>query len=141
MRALLLELRPAALIEASLADLIKQLGEATVGRARLEIALQVEQVGPIPPEVKVALYRIAQEAINNIVKHAQAQQVTVTLRREEERLLLCVRDDGQGFDLEDAPPDHFGLETMRERAEAIGAQLVIESEPGVGTQVQATWRP
>jgi signal transduction histidine kinase len=139
MRTLLLELRPAALVEAKLADLIRQLGEATVGRARLEIDLQVQDVDPLPAEVKVALYRIIQEAINNVVKHAQAQHVTVTLQRNDGKIMLRIVDDGRGFDRDRIPSDHFGLGNMRERAEAIGAQLDIESEPGIGTEIQVRW--
>jgi len=80
MRALLLELRPAALTETGLGDLLRQLAEAITGRARVPITVTVEGQRPLPPDVQVAFYRIAQEALNNVAKHASASQVTVSLR-------------------------------------------------------------
>jgi two-component system nitrate/nitrite sensor histidine kinase NarX len=80
MRALLLELRPAALTETALGDLLGQLAEAFTSRTRVPLTLSVEGHAPLPPEVQVALYRIAQEALNNVSKHAEASQVTLSLR-------------------------------------------------------------
>ena len=101
MRTLLLELRPAALAETSLPDLLRQLGEAVVGRARIPVEVQIEDTVSAPPEVAVALYRIAQEALNNVVKHAAAGQATVTLHDAtddgRDGLELVVADDGCGF--------------------------------------------
>ena len=141
MRALLLELRPTALVEAELGDLLRQLGEATTGRARVPVALEVEeeQECDLPPDVKVALYRIAQEALNNVAKHAGASQVTVGLCCAPEQVELCISDDGRGFDPDIIPPDHLGVGIMRERAEAIGATLTVESEVGRGTVVVVVW--
>jgi signal transduction histidine kinase len=115
--------------------------------------LQIE--GPcsqLPVDVKVALYRIAQEALNNVAKHSGASQATVRLgcgslsvlptRGGEERggaVELHVADDGRGFDVNAIPPDHLGVGIMRERAEAIGAELAIASEPGCGTEVSVVW--
>ena len=84
MRTLLLELRPAALAETPLEDLLRQLGEAANGRTGIPVTVQVEgqasaMMPRLPPEVQIALYRITQEALNNIVKHARAHQVTVRL--------------------------------------------------------------
>ncbi|MCP4517736.1 MAG: PAS domain S-box protein, partial [Delftia sp.] len=95
MRALLLELRPTALAEADLGDLLRQLAEATTGRARVPVALEVEgePSGPLAPDVKVALYRIAQESLNNVAKHAGASQVTVGLRYQGERVEVRISDD------------------------------------------------
>jgi len=100
----------------------------------------------------VSLYRIAQEALNNVVKHAEANRATISLqctsharselhggREESERVELRVSDDGQGFDRDSPPPDHFGLVIMSERAEAAGIALTIDSEVGQGTQVVAVW--
>jgi signal transduction histidine kinase len=153
MRTLLLELRPSALADAELGDLLRQLAEATTGRARVPVGLQIE--GPcsqLPVDVKVALYRIAQEALNNVAKHSGASQATVRLccgslsvlptRGGEERggaVELHVADDGRGFDVNAIPPDHLGVGIMRERAEAIGAELAIASEPGCGTEVSVVW--
>jgi signal transduction histidine kinase len=93
----------------------------------------------LPPEVKVALYRIAQEALNNIAKHSGASQATVSVHGEPQRVKLRISDDGRGFDPGYVPPDHLGLGIMRERAEAVGANLRIESQPGQGTQVEVIW--
>ncbi|MCL4535541.1 MAG: histidine kinase [Bacteroidetes bacterium] len=140
MRTLLLELRPSALVETWLGDLLRQLGEAITGRARVPIVLTIEGQRPLPPDVQVTLYRIAQEALNNLAKHAGASQASVTLRCRPNEIELCVSDDGRGFDLTGVSPEHLGLGIMHERAEAIGASLSIESYPGRGTKVAVVWR-
>ncbi len=89
--------------------------------------------------MQVGLYRIAQEALNNVVKHSKATQAMVTLRLHE-TVRLSIADNGCGFDPADVPPDHLGLKIMRERADAIGARIAIQSEPGEGTQVTVTWK-
>ena len=139
MRTLLVELRPAALDEVPLMDLLRQLGEATTGRARVPVTLEVEGECRLPPDVKVVLYRIAQEALNNVGKHANASQVVVRLRCEEGRVELLIRDDGQGFDPSDVSPDHLGLGIMRERVLAVSAELSVESKIGHGTEIRAVW--
>jgi signal transduction histidine kinase len=87
----------------------------------------------------VALYRIAQEALNNSVKYAHATSANINLRLSSASVRLSVIDNGAGFDPENVPPNHFGLRIMRERAEAIGARLSVYSEPGQGTQITVTW--
>jgi PAS domain S-box-containing protein len=136
MRTLLLELRPLALEEANLGDLLRQLAESITGRARVPITLEVEGTCDIEAKVKVALYRIAQEALNNVAKHAGASAAVMRLSCQLGRIELLVRDDGLGFDPESLPPNSLGLGIMRERAEAIGATLTIESQPGAGTQIR-----
>jgi ligand-binding sensor domain-containing protein/signal transduction histidine kinase len=150
MRTLLLELRPAALIETSLAELLSQLAEAAVGRT--DVTITVEQDGELtlelPRDVHVALYRIAQEALNNIIKHARAHQATISLgcvrcgdgSDGQQQVTLSVSDDGCGFDPDRVLPDHMGLGIIRERADRIGAELDIESESGRGTEVMVKWR-
>jgi two-component system nitrate/nitrite sensor histidine kinase NarX len=139
MRTLLLELRPDALLEAGLADLLRQLVEAFTGRARVRATLAVEGQRPVPPAVQVAFYRIAQEALNNVAKHAQARSAAVTLRQDPERVELAVADDGRGFDPAAATAGHLGLRIMRERAAAAAAALVVTSRPGAGTRVALVW--
>ena len=139
MRTLLLELRPAALTQARFGDLLKQLVEALAGRTRLPIALSLTGEGALPPEVQVALYRIAQESLNNAVKYARARQVKVCLTLGAAGACLEIGDDGVGFDLGARRPDSLGLRIMRERAQAIGADLRLTSAPGQGTQVSVTW--
>jgi len=141
MRTLLLELRPSRLTEVELGDLLRQLSEAITGRARVPIHLQVEGRCTLPPDVKVSLYRTAQEALNNVAKHAQASQVRVQLRCQNNCVELTINDDGRGFLLERVPPGSLGLTIMHERAEAIDAALKIESQPGQGTGVSVIWHP
>jgi signal transduction histidine kinase len=85
--------------------------------------------------VKEALYRIAQEALHNIVKHAGARQVDIRLDATSSGLMLEVHDDGAGFDTADAFPGHLGLHTMRERARRLGGTLEFSSARGSGTRV------
>jgi PAS domain S-box-containing protein len=139
MRTLLLELRPAALTEVSLGDLLRQLAEAVTGRARIPITLAVDGQCPLPPDVQIALYRIAQEALNNVAKHAGASQATVDLNCNEDGIKLRIRDNGRGFDLSLVSPTSLGLGIMRERAESVGAILAIDSQIGKGTEVTVIW--
>ena len=144
MRMLLLELRPAALAETSLPDLLRQLTEAVVGRARIPIDLRLDTAREIPPDVAVAMYRIAQEALNNVAKHSDAEHAEVMLRdcRDDgaEALELVVRDDGCGFD-GDVRSGRLGLSIMAERAESIGALLEMDSRRGEGTRIRVVWHP
>lgn len=140
MRTLLLELRPAALAEMDLADLLRHLANAFTARARLPVELSVEGQFDPPVEVKAVFYRVAQEALNNISKHAAASQVFITLQRKEDSTLLCVCDNGRGFDPDQIPPVSLGLGIMRERARSIGAQFLIHSEIGAGTRVELIWK-
>jgi signal transduction histidine kinase len=150
MRALLMELRPAALLEASMKDLLRQLGQAVSGREGITVMVEADEPCELPPDVQVALYRIAQEALNNVVKHAQASYVDVCLRcshtagsrsisDETWDVELCIRDDGLGFDPQSVSPHHLGLGIMQERAQAVGAELMIESRVGRGTHVAVRW--
>ena len=139
MRTLLLELRPAALTQARLNDLIRQLCEALVGRARLPIKFTSEGEKTLPPEVQVAFYRIAQESLNNVFKYARATQVNVGLFLTPAGAHLEVCDNGIGFDMSVAKPTSLGMRIMRERAEAIGAELIIQSKPGEGVCLDLTW--
>jgi signal transduction histidine kinase len=112
------------------------------------VTVDVDDLHPVPEEVHVALYRIAQEALNNVVKHAQARHVELRLRclavdpqaPDRFQVELTIADDGRGFDLAHAPPDRLGLGIIHERAQAIGADLDIESRPGGGTRVTVAWR-
>jgi PAS domain S-box-containing protein len=139
MRTLLVELRPNALVEVPLPTLLRQLTEALSGRSRISIQLSAEGERKLPADVQVGLYRLAQEALNNVVKHARASQAVVTLRCSDETVRLTVADNGVGFDPTAVTADHLGLKIMRERAEAIGAKLSIYSEPGEGTQISVIW--
>jgi PAS domain S-box-containing protein len=139
MRTLLLELRPATLTQTRFPDLLKQLTEALIGRTRLPIRLQVDGEHALPPEVQVALYRIAQESLNNVVKYARATHIDVMLSLSPLQVHLEVADNGTGFNAASARLDSMGLRIMRERAAAIGAHWCINSVPGKGTRVSVTW--
>ena len=147
MRTLLLELRPEALREARLADLLLQLAEAVGSRAHLEIQVLLEGRPSLPPEVTVAFYRIAQEALGNVAAHSGDQRATLSLRqlpalgrRKGGRgVAMCISDLGRGFDLSRVNTPHVGLDVMRERAAAIGARLEIETEAGRGTSITVIW--
>jgi two-component system nitrate/nitrite sensor histidine kinase NarX len=136
----LLELRPSALEEAKLADLLRQLAESITGRARVPVTLELAGECHLEPEVKIALYRITQEALNNVAKHAGASAATLRLHCQPGQVELQVHDDGLGFDPANLSPNSLGLNIMRERAETIGAALTIESQPMAGTQITVSWR-
>ena len=135
MRTLLLELRPAALMDTEMGDLLRQLAESITGRARVPVSLEVDRECDLPPEVKVVLYRISQEALNNIAKHAGADQAVISLNCQGQQVALCIRDNGRGFDLTRTPPESLGLGIMRERAESVGATFGIESPARPGNPV------
>lgn len=139
MRTLLLELLPSRLTAAKLSDLLHQLAEAIRGRARISVTLQVKGECTLPPDVQISLYRIAQEALNNVAKHAQASQATISLYCQPTRVELAICDNGRGFLLDGVEPDSLGLSIMRERAEAIGANLEVKSQVDQGTQVAVIW--
>jgi PAS domain S-box-containing protein len=139
MRTLLLELRPATLTEQPLGILLRQLADAMMSRTRTPVATTIAGDCRLPGEVQIALYRIAQEALNNIVKHAHAGQITVGLHNEPERVVLCIHDDGDGFDADVVEPSHLGVGIMRERAQAIAAEFTLDSRPGQGTEITVVW--
>jgi signal transduction histidine kinase len=153
MRTLLVELRPNVLVETKLGDLLRQLAEAIISRTRVPVQVVAEGHAPLPPDVQVALYRIAQEALNNVAKHANANQAIIHLQYypiepQSDRALdnsspigveLSVSDDGRGFSQTGISADHLGLGIMRERAEAINAALRVDSQIGSGTQVVVRW--
>lgn len=139
MRSLLLELRPTALEEAELADLLRQLVEANSVRSRIRIDLTLEGSERVPRNLKVPVYRIVQEALNNVTKHSDAGRVSVRLVADEQGVRLAVSDDGKGFDPALVTTDHLGLSIMSERARALEGELELETAPGEGTRVLVTW--
>jgi signal transduction histidine kinase/ligand-binding sensor domain-containing protein len=139
MRTLLLELRPATLVESDLDELLKQLSEAFAGRARISTKLNINGHCEIPVNVKIALFRIAQEALNNASKHSGATEVTISLVCNENSVKLYIIDNGIGFEQDQIRPDHLGLSIMKERAEAAEIKISIQSQSGEGTQVLVEW--
>jgi signal transduction histidine kinase len=140
MRTLLFELRPDSLEEADIGTLLGQLGDALSGRTRIPVEVTVEGESKLPLDVKLALYRIAQEAFNNIARHSKAAHVTATLQRLPDRAILIVRDDGLGFEIDSILPERLGVRIMQERAKSIGAAFTIESQGGQGTQITVEWK-
>jgi signal transduction histidine kinase len=136
MRLLVYELRPLELEAAGLASALQQRLESVERRSGVEVRLLVEGEVNLPAAVEEGLYRVAQEALNNALKHARATSVTVTVHTAGERAELTVADDGRGFDPE-AVHDRggLGLVGIRERAQRLGGALTIESAPDRGTRV------
>jgi signal transduction histidine kinase len=140
MRTLLMEMRPDTLAEASLATLIEQLAAATEGGSRVTVHVELRGSAQLPRHVSVALFRIAQEALQNVNRHSGATEAWVMLDTAGAEVRLSVRDNGHGFDEATVTPEHFGLAMMRERGEDAGVQVTVESAPGAGATVTAVWR-
>ena len=140
MRLLIYQLRPPVLEEEGLASALQARLEAVESRAGLETEFNLAGEPTLSSEVEEALFRIAQEALNNVLKHAQARHVAVSLRHVEPCVTLEVADDGTGFDQARARRSGgLGLRGMEERAAEIGARLEIESAAGSGTLVRVVW--
>jgi|GEM_PF-1656507 len=136
MRLFLYELRPPDVAAIGLVDAIQKRLDAVEMRSGTEVRLLLAGSPSFTPEISDQFYRIAQEALNNVLKHAQADHVTVYLRSEEGMMDLEIVDDGCGFDLEQAGNGGMGLRTMQERAETINGRFTIHSQPGEGTSVK-----
>ena len=137
MRMLMFELRPDALATLPLAELLQQAVAALAARGEIDMHAAIDPVDP-PRGTRIELYRIAQEALSNVARHSGAHHVHLDWRAGVGGPgRLTVRDDGHGFDAAGgAPPGHFGLANMRERAALMGAELQVHSAPGEGTRVE-----
>jgi signal transduction histidine kinase len=134
------ELRPLALEKEGLVGALQQRLDAVERRAGMDARLIVEGELDLLPDVEEALYRIAQEALNNALKHAAATMVRVSIHADEDKVVLEVADNGKGFDPQAVSDEGgMGLTTMRERAEKLGGTLVLISAPGEGTTVTVVW--
>ena len=139
MRTLLLELRPDAIKNQTFGRLLELLADSARARSHAQVALKVTCDRQLPEQVTLNLHRIAQEALNNVGKHAGAGQVVIEFACDTQGAKLSVKDDGRGFDPQAIPAGHLGLMIMRERAKKIGADIDIDSKPGQGTAVVVTW--
>lgn len=139
MRILLLELRPSSLTHVTLKQLFEQYLMPISSRQNFTLNLAIDDIPSLPPDVQIALYRIVQESLNNIDKHARARQVTVRAENEQDRVIVQIIDDGEGFDVHTVNATSLGLNIMRERAESIGASLMIKSQRGEGTCIMVVW--
>jgi len=161
MRELLAELRPSVLTDSSLGDLLRQLANAFTGRSNVPAKVTIAGEHVLPAKIQVALYRICQEALNNVAKHAGARGVSIDLHYDsvlaqplspidepatpEEIVVrsveMRIRDDGRGFDAAaPTPSGHYGLAMMQERAQAVDARLEVASRPGHGTELIVRWQ-
>jgi signal transduction histidine kinase len=124
-------------VEANPRELLKHLMDAYTGRTGISIDY-TEKIDPdtsLSGEQKLVIYRVAQEALNNIAKHATPSEVKILFHVEPALVDLMIEDNGLGFDPSEIQPDHFGVGFMQERAEGIGAKIKILSQPGEGTLV------
>jgi signal transduction histidine kinase len=133
-------LRASPLEDLGLALALRDLARSAEARADLSLELHLpDHIDDWPSEIEQGLYRIAEQSIANVVQHAEAHHLTLTLEQGDGRLTLIVRDDGRGFDPEEVEGEgRFGLKGMHERARLIGGELVIDSHPGRGASVQLT---
>lgn len=138
MRTLIFELRPASLETDGLVQALRTHATAVQRRTALALVVDAEPIPRLPLPVEEALYRIGQEAIHNIVKHANASHAAVRLARDGDLVRLTVTDDGVGFAPGDVPRGHLGLLGMRQRLDLIGGELRVESAAGRGTRIEAS---
>jgi len=140
MRTMLLELRSEPLEEVPLRQLLRNLVEAAESRTSINVGLAVRGEGQPPAPVHVALYRIVEEALNNVARHSKATRAWVELDLAPESARLIVGDDGHGFDPAQADPSHLGLRSMRERAEEVGAEFTVVTHADEGTAIVVVWQ-
>lgn len=142
-RAAIYDLRPSMLDDLGLSPSLRDLARRQL-EGEVDLQLDVEDVGALPPHHEMALYRIAQEAVTNVRKHAGARRVAVSLHAHTDSVELTIEDDGSGFDVSSArttgPRTSFGLTGMAERASLVGSELTIRSAPARGTLVSVRIR-
>jgi PAS domain S-box-containing protein len=138
MRTLIFELRPSSLESDGLIQALRTHATAVQRRTGLTIVVDAEPIDRLSLTAEEALYRIGQEALHNIVKHANASNATIRIVREGNRVRLSVTDDGTGFAPDEVPRGHLGLIGMRQRVELVGGDLRVESRPGRGTTIEAS---
>lgn len=136
-RALAVELRPTALDDFGLMPALERLAETFQARSGLETVVQANLDGRLPPEIETVLYRVVQEALTNIVKHAGAEHVSIVVTSRDRSVAATVDDDGRGFAMDDVREDALGLLGMRERLALVGGTLEIESSRESGTTIAA----
>lgn len=139
MRMLMMELREDALTRVPVGSKLSELIDTFEIRSPVDIDLHVDGDRRLPAYLQIGLYRIVQECLNNVVKHAQAQHAQVNLHLNGRGGNLRICDDGIGFDLEEVAPDRMGLVIIQERVSQISGTLEIQSEPGNGTEIVVSW--
>jgi len=136
-RALAVELRPSALDDFGLGPALERLAHTFGERSGIATSVEAASDERLPTEVETTLYRVVQEALSNVVKHAGATHVSVLVARRGSSVAAIVEDDGEGFDTGDVRDDALGLLGMRERLALVGGTLEVESAPGAGTTIVA----
>jgi signal transduction histidine kinase len=136
------QLHPSVLEELGLAEALRTECERFRSRSRADVSVNLDpHAARVGADEALCLFRVAQEALRNVERHANADAVAVALRQQDGGTLLTVRDNGRGFDLDGARErPSLGLESMRERAQLTGGHLCIDSVPGEGTAIVA-WVP
>jgi len=135
MRSLLVELRPETLTRTELGVLLMQLCDVFTGNTQVEVIRKINKQVILPPDIQLVFYRVAQEALNNVAKHAQATQVQIDLYSTSNVVEMRIRDNGRGFDPEGVTANHLGLKFMRERAANIQADFAVIRPIGGGTNI------
>ncbi|MCH7800203.1 MAG: GAF domain-containing sensor histidine kinase [Chloroflexi bacterium] len=137
-RRSVLDLRATPLQGRTLVEAVEELARKTAAEAGLEVNVKVTGTGGLlSPRIEVGLYRIAQEALNNVVRHAEARRVAVEIETTTDLISLTIEDDGRGFDIEDIADGRYGLVGLNERIKLLGGELALESAAGVGTRIIA----
>ena len=136
MRALIFELRPESLENEGLVAALEKQAASLQARHEIEVHVSLGGEPDVPLEAKEMLYRVAQEALHNTVKHARASGVDLKLERDANGITLEIGDDGVGFDSSSSFPGHLGLKSMRERAERLDGKFEVESGLGGGTRIR-----
>lgn len=136
MRLFLYEMQPVDLEEEGLITVLHHRLAAVEGRADIQARLLADEDITLTKDKEVAFYYIAQEALNNVLKHAHARSVLVTLKQTRQSVILEIVDDGRGFDMKKVDRDGMGLQNMKVRTSQIDGKLKITSQPGSGTKVQ-----
>jgi signal transduction histidine kinase len=135
MRALVFQLRPDSLTRDGLAVALRTHVAAVEARTGVTVVVDAGDLERMPAPIEEALFRIAQESLHNIVKHAAAEHARITIAASEGRCFMVTSDDGRGFDPAAVPPGHLGLLGMATRAERLGGSLSVDSRPGAGTRI------
>ena len=133
MRGLAVELRPSSLDDFGLVPALERLASSLEERSGMRVAVEANLDERLPPEHETVLYRVVQEALTNVVKHAEATSVSVVVGRRGDGVTVVVEDDGKGFDPDTVRPEALGLLGMRERLALLDGTLAIESAPGKGS--------
>jgi signal transduction histidine kinase len=137
MRALIFELRPDSLESEGLVTALGKQAAALQARHQIKVVTDLGKEPVVSLEVKETVYRVALEAMQNTIKHAQASTLSLHVTEMGDQLVLEVKDDGKGFDPQESFPGHLGLRSMQERVEQCGGTFQIQSSPEKGTSVRA----